>query len=286
MTLRAFPPSLLVTGLGLVVLCCQPGPPPSRPPEASERLLFSMKTKEKTFDGCVAGAEGCAYVRFDYPVVVEAPRGVEIGSITESIREFLDRPLREQEQEQGQGQGQEHGERETATAITDRFIEDYRAFRAKEPRSGQVWYVERKAFVLESTPHLLSLSFSERSYLGGNERIATLRFRNLDPGTGTDLSLSDVLRPGAEEKLRILAESRFREARGIEEGKRLDEAGFTFERGEFRLTDNFSLGAKGLTFYYNAAEVGAASLGPTEILLTYPEITDLIDPRFVSDEAT
>lgn len=267
-------PRLLLPAL-VVLGSCQALEPPSRAPhEAPECLVFDMKAKERTFDGCIAGADGCAYVRFDYPVVVEAPEGAAVEAVTQTIVDFLSQPLRSDEEPM------------TLTALMDSFIEQYRQFHAKEPRSGDVWYLERKAFVLESEPNLLSLSFSERSYLGGEDRSSTLRFRNLDPSSGSELSLPDLLRPGAEEKLRTLAEARFRKVRKIEDGASLDAAGFTFDKGAFRLTDNFSLGDKGLTFYYNTSEIAPAALGPTEILLTYPEIADLIDPHYLPDQAT
>lgn len=46
----------------------------------------------------------------------------------------------------------------------------------------------------------------------------------------------------------------------------------------FALTENFWIGPKGLTFYYNPYEIAPWALGTTELLLTYREIRDLIKP--------
>jgi Protein of unknown function (DUF3298) len=265
---------LLLPALFLLGSCEEIRPPAEPPPEAPKCFVFDMRTKEKTFDGCVAGAEGCAYIRFDYPVILEAPQGAAVEAVTQSIVDFLVRPLRD-----------EDGSK-TITALMDSFIQDYGEMRAREPRSAAVWYLERKAFVLESAPNLLSLSFSERSFLGGAGQTATLRFRDLDPKTGADVALADLLRPGAEEMLRTLAEARFRKVRNIPQETSLAAAGFTFDDGTFHLTDNFSLDRKGITFYYNTSEIAPAALGPTEILLTYAEVADLLDPRYLPDEAT
>lgn len=261
--------------MGLLALssCQAPGPDPALP-DSPHTLVFEMKTKERTYDGCVAGSPDCAYIRFDYPVIAEAPEGTAIESVTETIRAFLLQPLHE-------------GEDVAETAqVLDGFIEDYRQFRAKQPRSEQVWFLERKAFVVGNRPDVLSLSFSEKSYLGGAQGSETLLFLNIDPQSGGTIALDEVLRQGAHDTLVKLAETRFRQVRQIDEGTSLAEAGFTFPNGEFHLTENFSIGAKGLTFYYNPYEVGPYALGPTELLLTYSELRDLVKPRYLENEPT
>lgn len=233
-----------------------------------------MATKEKTYADCIAGADGCTYIRFDFPVVTEAPPGLAVGAISEAIESFLLRPLRED------------AETKTPTQLMESFLDDYRAFREREPRSAQHWFLERKAFVLTNRPSVLSLSLRENSYLGGAHGITTLQFVNLDPRSGTPLALDDVIDDGAAPELLALAEARFRKVRNLEEGASLAEAGFQFPSGQFELTPNFALGEDGLTFYYNPYEIAPYALGPTEIVLGYDEIRELLDPKFLSDPST
>jgi hypothetical protein len=230
-----------------------------------------MGTKEKTYADCVAGAEGCTYIRFDFPVVTEAPPGTNVDAITGVIESFLLRPLREDAEPQGPAR------------LMESFLEDFRAFREKEPRSAQYWFLERKAFVLNNRPNVLSLSLKENASLGGAQGITTFQFVNLDPRTGEPILLEDLLREGALGELMVLAEARFREVRRIEPDASLAAAGFDFPSGAFELTPNFAIGVEGLTFYYNPYDIGAYALGPSEIVLGYDEIEDLLDPEFLSD---
>jgi hypothetical protein len=231
---------------------------------------FHMQSREMTYADCVAGSEGCAYIRLDYPTVVEAPGGAAIEAITEAIDSFLEAPLYQDEPRTG------------VNALMARFLSDFAAFKAAEPKSEQVWFLERKAFVLRNAPNLLSLSFSERSYLGGAHGIATIHYLNLDPATGARKALTDVLREGALPELTLLAESRFREIRGIPEGTTLEAAGFTFENGVFVLSDNFALRDDGLAFYYNPYDVAPYAMGATEILLGPDEVRVFLKPEYAA----
>ena len=230
-----------------------------------------MATTEKTYADCVAGAEGCTYIRFDFPVVTEAPPGTAVDAITGVVQTFLLRPLREDAEPEGPAR------------LMESFLEDFRAFREREPRSAQFWFLERKAFVLSNRPNVLSFSLKENAYLGGAHGITTFQFVNLDPRTGEPIPLERLLRDGALAELTALAEARFREVRSLEPDVSLAAAGFAFPSGGFELTPNFAIGAEGLTFYYNPYDIGAFALGPTEIVLGYDEIEDLLDPEFLSD---
>ena len=222
--------------LPLVAACAdEPAPPPM--PALPQIFEFHMQSREMTYADCVAGSEGCTYIRLDYPTVVEAPVGAAVEAVTEAIDSFLEAPLRPDEP------------RTSVNALMARFLSEFAAFQAAEPKSEPIWFLERKAFVLRNAPNLVSLSFSERSYLGGAHGIATIHYLNLDPQTGVRKALTDILREGAVPELTLLAESRFREVREIPEGTSLEEAGFTFEDGVFVLSDNFALRDDGLAFY-------------------------------------
>jgi hypothetical protein len=227
-----------------------------------------MQTREMTYAECVAGSEGCTYVRLDYPAVVEAPAGTAVESVAFAIDSFLEAPLHRDEPPAG------------VNALMARFLSDYAEFKAANPRSAQSWFLERKAFVLRSAPNLLSLSLSERSYLGGAHGLEAVRHINLDPATGATKALTDLMKDGALPELTQRAEARFREVRGIAEGTSLTDAGFTFENGTFVLVDNCALLDDGLACVYNAYEVAPYSLGATSIVLGADEIRDLLRPDY------
>lgn len=232
-------------------------PPPSEP--VVDRLEFKMLSKEQTYETCLAGAEGCTYVRLDYPVLVDAPDGYAVTAITQRVFATINAAYRDEEPYPD------------ADTLMHAFIQDYRELVLRQPSYEEPWFLERKVFVLHNTPELVSLSVTERAFTGGTQELPTVRFLNLDPRTGEDVTLGDILVDDYETELLPIAEARFRAVRGIEEEMSLSAAGFAFA-----LTDNVAIGEDGLTFYYNASEVAPASLGATEIVLDYGELAGLL----------
>ena len=227
-----------------------------------------------TYEDCIAGSDGCTYIRFDYPVLVDAPVGASVESVTSAIDDFLEAPFHQDEP------------RSSVNALMARFLSDYSAFKTAEPKSPQTWFLERKAFVLRTTPTLVTLSLSERSFLGGAHGLATVQYINLDPETGTRIALSDLLKEGALPEATRLGEARFRQVRAVAEGAALKDSGFTFANDLFTLPENFALRDEGLAFYYNPYDVAPYAMGPTEIVLSWEEIKDLLAPPYAPRAAT
>ena len=251
--------------LALVLVSCEASDKGKAPPQVMDRLEFKMLTKEQTFDNCLAGADGCTYVRLDYPVLVDAPEGYAVTAVTEAVFSSLTANYGDEESYP------------SVEALMQAFIDEYRRLKEDQPSYEHAWFLERKAFVLHNTSEILSMSLSEHSFTGCAHGMATVTFSNLDPRTGESIPLSDVLVDDYEAKLLPLAQALFREVRSIEDGMSLTDAGFAFfENGVFALTDNFAIGEDALTFYYNAYEVAPYALGATEIVLSYDELNGLL----------
>ncbi len=259
----------------LFIAACAPnGSVPPTPPPSPAVFTFEMQTREMTYEDCVAGSDACTYIRLDYPAVVEVPVGASVEAVTSAIDSFIAAPLRPDEPGTG------------VNALMARFLSDYAAFKASEPKSEQPWFLERKAFVLRNTPKVLSLSFSERSFLGGAHGLATVHYVNLDPATGERIALSGLLKEGALAEATRLGEARFREVRAVAEGAALKDSGFTFENDLFALPENFALRDDGIAFYYNPYDVAPYAMGATEIVLSWEEARDLFAPEYAPQTAT
>lgn len=251
---------LLLLASGCETLQNEPAPAP-----VVDRLEFKMLTKERTVDDCLAGAEGCTYVRLDYPVLVDAPGGYAVTAVTDTVFSALTASYGEAEPY------------ENVEALMQDFIGEYRSLLEDQPDYEHPWFLERKVFVLHNTPDILSLSISERTFTGGAHGMVSVTFENLDPQSGESVELADIFVEGYEAKLLPIAEARFREVRKIDDETSLADAGFTFpDDGAFALTDNFAIGEGELTFYYNAYEVAPYALGATEIALSYDELDGLL----------
>ena len=75
----------------------------------------------------------------------------------------------------------------------------------------------------------------------------------------------------------LAGERAFRLARELKETDDLAVAGF-FESaaGRFALNENFAPTVDGLAFHYDAYEIAAYAAGPTDLLIPWEEIADLI----------
>ncbi len=79
--------------------------------------------------------------------------------------------------------------------------------------------------------------------------------------------MSDILKPGYEEKLSALAEKIFKE-----------EINNDFE---FVMTDDFTIVPGGLQFNYDPYEIGSYAEGYIDILIPYAKLKGLIKPGSV-----
>lgn len=98
----------------------------------------------------------------------------------------------------------------------------------------------------------------------------------IDLRSGSVLHLNDILKPGAERKLKAVGEKLFRKANGIGAKEKLSDAGYSFEEGKFFLPENFYVRPDGLKFKYQQYEIAPYAMGAPELVIPYSEIRDLI----------
>ena len=101
-------------------------------------------------------------------------------------------------------------------------------------------------------------------------------FANFNSQNGKRLMLSDLLIAGYEHELNKVAEKIFRKVRELKSEDNLEEAGFWFEGNKFSLNDNFGIKTDGLVFFFNSYEIAPYAMGPTEILIPYKGIKNLV----------
>ena len=74
-----------------------------------------------------------------------------------------------------------------------------------------------------------------------------------------------------------IGERHLREIKGLSPQANLADDYPAFQDG-FQLNENFSIGPRGLTFFFNSCEIASYAEGPTEILLPFEEIKGLLRP--------
>jgi Protein of unknown function (DUF3298)/Deacetylase PdaC len=277
--LRPFPSAAILSPVLLILAFACGRPPESEPPVADApqapsreaapprpaRLAWETRTLERTAAGCEE--EGaCATVSLEYPEVTAAPGAATAQALNRFIRDFVLAPA--------------VGEEPAATpeALAEEVLRESERFHRELPDAPGGWSLERTVKIVHQTPRVVSLEAAESVFLGGAHPNSTVLYASFDPATGRRIALADLFLPTAGERLREVAERRFREAREIPPDRDLAEEGFEFEGGSFDLNDNFALLEEGLVFYYNPYEIAAYVFGPTEVKLTREDLAGLVRP--------
>ena len=162
--------------------------------------------------------------------------------------------------------------------LMQNFIDEYKNFKKEFPESQQEWEIERKAVNNFKDDNILSCTISEYSYLGGAHPNTFLTVINFNLNSGEILNLPDILIDEYLDELNNIAEPIFRKEKELTEDINLTEAGFRFDDDKFGVSNNFTIGKDGLTFYYNSYEITAYAYGPTELFIPYKSIKKLIIP--------
>lgn len=248
----------LVAALALVLGC---GGPTSAP-----HIRYRTRTAQKTYGDCTRpGSDRCTRIRLRWPVVAGAPTAAVADSVNAFVRSRLLAPY-----DGGAPLPNED-------SVTAGFIEAYRTFVSSAPgvpSSG--WSFSRRIEPLGDTLGVVSLAVTEEAFLGGAHPNSTTSFANFDAGSGRALKLSDLILDSGREQLDQVGERAFRRVRKIAPGIDLNAAGFWFDRGEFRLNENFAVTRTGMLFFFNAYEVGPYSFGATSLSLPWAEVMPLI----------
>jgi len=116
----------------------------------------------------------------------------------------------------------------------------------------------------------LSLSFEFVAFEGGTHENRKKQFVTWDKETKTPLSLTSLW-PEVEPLLQ-LAEAEFRKAQKLKPEDDLEAHGYWFDKGQFRLSEQFAFTECGLLLHYNPYEVAAYAVGPLDIFIPFSQL--------------
>ena len=238
-------------------------PPPIRTgPLRLEKMNYSKA------DGSCKG-NPCVEIKIDSLRVISAP-SVQAG---ERINAAIDTWVRHGEDSQPPARNPQE--------VLQRFVDSYWKASREESKADQAyaipWYQNRIVGLEFQSEHVLSLSFQEGGFTGGAHPYGELTYMNFRPATGARIHMADIFKEGYIKPLNAVAERRFRELKQISPQARLGVAYPAFADG-FRLNQNFSIGGRGLTFFFNDYEIAAYVEGPTRLFVPYAEIRSLLRP--------
>jgi Protein of unknown function (DUF3298)/Deacetylase PdaC len=208
----------------------------------------------------------CAIVKIEYPELSQESNKNSIKKINDNIILQLLQPIMDE------------GEYNSLDTLIQSFFDEFNEVIKENPEFGQNWEIERLIEVKNQTDKILSVEYSDYSFLGGAHPNTFVSFSNYILTNGEEISLDDCFVKGYETQLNSVAEKIFRQDKKLSMNSDLSSAGYWFDEDKFELNDNFAILKEGMLFYFNSYDIAPYAAGPTEINIPYSEIAQLILP--------
>jgi hypothetical protein len=225
---------------------------------------YQIKYFNKKFGNCDSASNNCVSISVEYPQFTYARNSRVVDSLSSRINKMILQPVFEIKSK-------------SLEDLSETLINDYKKFKKEFPDSPSRYELERKVYVSLNQHGIISLEYTENSFLGGAHPNTVKTFLNINSDSGKKIFLSDLLINGFEKKLNQLGELEFRKVRQLKPEDDLGKSGFWFKDNKFLLNENFLMTKPGLVFYFNDYEIAPHSMGPTEIILKFDEIKDLVN---------
>ncbi len=142
------------------------------------------------------------------------------------------------------------------------------------------WLVDKSIDIESKLGPLITLSFTESSYLGGAHPNTYTLYKTFDINSGKEVKLFDIIDSAKVSDLNKLRLEAFvnDKNKSLPEG---DWKSYVFneefeEEGAFNANTNFKITKEGIEFYYNSYEIAAYAFGPSKVKLSSEEIKPLL----------
>jgi len=242
---------------GMVVSC------KTQREEKPQDISFEQKTINTAYpEGCKSSDSTCTYFHVSYPQFAGLDSAV-LRKLTAMIDTSL---VWDNKEERGKPMRQQATE----------FIASYIEVRNTIPDLNEVWYYTGDVTPQRIDDKVLSVAIHGEYYTGGAHGSEGKHFININPSTGAVVALGDILKDNYEQQLTLQAEKNFREKYKLSSTASLQENGFDFPDDAFQLTDNYGFTDEGIVFYYNNYEIAAYVNGPTELVVPYQSLGELL----------
>lgn len=183
------------------------------------------------------------------------------------------------------------GEKDLQTAVT-KFADDYtKSYKTtmlplynqdRNDTAKIAWYEYH--YVIEATTqpgtaYTTSYLATVDYYEGGAHGINQLITFNFDTATGKLITLADVFAPGYESQLKSCLLKALKSKTGLNSMDELKDAGYLYSMEMFP-SENFILNDETITFVYNPYEIAPYAVGSIELIITYSEVSKILNPSF------
>lgn len=228
------------------------------------KIQYGMKKFERTFGSCDSTGAGCAKILFEFPEIKYAYTAFVKDSISWQIQNIL------------LSNYTVGANINSLDSLSKLFFFDYQDMSKDFPGYNLPWELNNTISVIYNDNSIVSLQSEFYHFTGGVHGNSGVYFTNFNSEDGRKLALSDLLIPNYIRELNLTAEKIFRTQNNLLPDEDLEAAGYWFEGNKFSLNDNFGIKNDGLVFYFNSYEIAPYAMGPTEILIPYKEMKNLV----------
>lgn len=161
-----------------------------------------------------------------------------------------------------------------------RYHNDLAEYYAKDPEAA--WYnytYDITSQLHANDPRYITYQLITDIYEGGAHGSHTLTYLNFDKADGHLLTLHELFNQDFESELTQLLIEALKNKLQVNSIEELQELGFLIVNDMYP-SENFLLDGKNIRFYYNAYEIAPYSVGPTELILSMDQLTDILNPNF------
>ena len=152
-------------------------------------------------------------------------------------------------------------------SVQKAFLSEYDKFLKDQKGYHIPWKIEKSITVVNQNKKWITLQVNLDGFTGGAHPNSEIYYWMVDKSNGRKFTLLNFFDSTGILKLTALGEPLFCAEKKISPNESLEAAGYWFPNNHFALNNNFYMNDEGLTFYYNAYEVGPYANGPTKITI-------------------
>lgn len=228
---------------------------------APPHIQFAMKTFRLASKSCDSDSVKCAFYEVKYP---------EFTGLDSAVAKRILHKI-----QASVSMGNPEAENWPMDKVAKNFISGYEDFVKENPDAASMnWYYTSEVNVETLTDSLISLSVNEEDFTGGAHGGNGRFFINVNPKTGKEFTLDNLLKPGYQKALTSLGEKAFRQARNLADTAAFADNGFEFPDEQFQLNTNYGFTPRGIEFVFNNYEVAPYALGRTEFVIPYDALKE------------
>ncbi|MCO5249605.1 MAG: DUF3298 and DUF4163 domain-containing protein [Chitinophagales bacterium] len=147
------------------------------------------------------------------------------------------------------------------------------------------WSVEKNTVIASKVGPLLTLAYSEFSFMGGAHPNSTSIYKVIDLNDGKLVKLADIIDETKMDELNTIRLTAFEKQKNdLEFMKESDWKNYLFSDefkagGNFNTNENFKVSKDAVSFFYNAYEIAPYAFGSTDLKVALTDLQPILNKK-------